>query len=319
MIIVLNNKFRFLRSQCCLTFLRTIFYALFITDGTDARSARQHQMQQTTHIRDAAAMLAQAKHAVCFSGAGMSAESGIPTFRGDDGIWKKHPPALFGNLPGLTLTFLVHPDMLRRFIVEALDAFVSAEPNPGHDALADLEQEGLLRAIITQNIDDLHEDAGSETVLHLHGDIRVFRCTECGHRTRVSAERLGHGLVLMQAPHLGRLGLLRALNRIAKRCPKCNGRTRPDIVFFGESLSRTVMQAAHRHAETCDVMLVIGASGLVYPAAEIPVLAARNGAALIEINPEQSPLTQLASLRISGNVADVLPELAQQAMGLSTE
>lgn len=263
-------------------------------------------------IRTAASLIAGAKHIVCFTGAGISAESGIPTFRGTSGIWEKYPPSLFGNIPGLALAFLLFPGKVRNFAFEAIETIVNTKPNPGHEAIAEMEKVGIISSVITQNIDGLHEAAGSKKVLSVHGSIYVFRCRRCGERTDVDKEWLREAARRLRLARSSRFGLIQTLKGLSTKCEKCGGLKRPDVVFFGESLPADVFSVAYEEALKCNAMLVVGTSGLVYPAANLPLVAYKHQAAIIEVNPENSPLSALAAVRLRGTASEILPALLKE-------
>lgn len=234
----------------------------------------------------AAHWVANAYSITVLTGAGVSAESGIGTFRdAQSGVWAHFDPQQLASPEG----FAADPGLVWRWYMERLATVEQAAPNPGHYALAELARRTPSFTLITQNIDDLHERAGSEDVLHLHGSIGRFHCNGC------------------QAPYT-----LRPDDRSAPLPPSCKFCTdyvRPSIVWFGETLPGRELGAAWRAAEQCDVFLIIGTSGVVYPAAHLPMLARRSGAQVIEINPEASEVSDLADviLRAPGGVA--LPQL----------
>ncbi len=245
--------------------------------------------------------VASSRKAAAFTGAGVSAESGIPTFRGDEGIWREYPPAVYGNLPGLAAAFLFRPRRVAGFAQDALRAFAAAEPNPAHRVLAEWEEEGRIAGVITQNVDGLHQAAGSREVLELHGNVHRLACRSCGHVFPGSRERLRATLgelerLTARRRGPGRRALFRALRSHLVPCERCGRGTRPDVVFFGERLPSGVLEAAARLASSCDLLICAGTSGVVQPAASLPLLAARAGAAVVEINPEPSALTPLADL-----------------------
>lgn len=242
--------------------------------------------------------LESSTYAVAFTGAGVSAESGIPTFRGDEGIWREYPPAVYGNLPGLALAFLFRRRRLARLASEVLTTLLEASPNPCHHALARLEREGPLRAVITQNVDDLHRVAGSMRVLELHGNAFRLRCSRCGLRMDVDRDKALEARDRLLQPGISRRGLLAALMEYAGACGACGGRTRPDVVLFGESLPVDTMNQAMEEASRCDLLLVLGTSSMVYPAAVIPRMALESGAKLVEVNPNASSISSRAHLRI---------------------
>ena len=267
-------------------------------------------------IQEAAKLLIGANKVVCFTGAGISAESGIPTFRGNDGIWKKYPPALYGNIPGLALSFLLRPGRVRDFAADVVQTIAEAEPNPGHYALAELEQHGRLSALITQNIDNLHEEAGSKKVYPVHGSLFVFRCHKCGKRTKITKDELRAMEQELRSSSRSHWGLAFALKKLALPCDDCGGWSRPDIVLFGESLPMDVFNKATRAAKTCDAMLVVGTSGLVRPAADLPVLAIERGVPVIEINPKKSELTEYVTIYLRGTASKIMSLLAKEVLAV---
>ncbi len=242
--------------------------------------------------------LRDSRSALAFTGAGVSEESGIPVFRGSGGLWEEYPPAIYGNLPGLALVFLLRRGRLAGFAAGIVSALAKAAPNPCHIALAAMEREGLLRGVVTQNIDGLHTLAGSGKVLELHGSAYRLRCMRCHATQGVEREKLGEIERRLNSPRITRRDLLRALRCYAPTCPRCGGRTRPDVVFFGEGLPPGVMDEALELASRCDLFLALGTSSLVYPAAMVPRVALDAGARLVEINPHPTALSTLATLRI---------------------
>lgn len=243
-------------------------------------------------------LLESSAYAVAFTGAGVSAESGIPTFRGDEGIWREYPPAVYGNLPGLALAFLFRRHRLASLASQVLTTLLEASPNPCHHALARLEREGLLQAVITQNVDDLHRMAGSTRVLELHGNAFRLRCSRCGLCVDADRDRARQARDRLLQPNITRRALLAALREYAGTCAACGGRTRPDVVLFGESLPVETLNQAMEEASRCDLLLVLGTSSVVYPAAVIPRMALESGARLVEVNPQASSISALAHLRI---------------------
>ncbi|MDH7499253.1 MAG: NAD-dependent deacylase [candidate division NC10 bacterium] len=260
-------------------------------------------------LREAASWIAGARSLVAFTGAGISEESGIPTFRGEGGLWDRYPPERFAHIPGLMAEFLLRPERVAAFLREILQACLDAEPNPAHLALARWEAQGKLRAVITQNIDTLHERAGSRKVIKLHGSIDRLRCTDCGFRQDFDGSQLSRWRAALLPKRMGRRQLWQALKQILSSCPYCGGRRRPDVVLFGDLLPQDAWGEAQGEASLCDLLMVIGTSGLIYPAAEIPLLAKRSGATLIEINPQPTSLTPDANLFLAGKAGEVLKEL----------
>jgi NAD-dependent deacetylase len=218
-----------------------------------------------SEIRAAAALLAAARHLAAFTGAGISVESGIPPFRGPGGLWTRHDPRT------LELSyFRSHPrecwEVLRELFYEHLS---QARPNEAHRVLAHWESRGLLKAVITQNIDNLHFLAGSRNVIEFHGHTRTLSCLGCGQSVKAASLDL---------------------ECLPPRCA-CGGVLKPDMVFFGEDIPLQARQAADQEIEQTDVLLVIGSTGEVYPAASLPWRASELGARIIEINPTPSSFT----------------------------
>jgi NAD-dependent deacetylase len=220
------------------------------------------------------------------TGAGVSAESGIPTFRGSQGLWKQFraeelaTPEAFARDPKLVWEWY---DWRRALIAEA-------QPNAGHLALAAIEERVPMFALITQNVDDLHERAGSRNVLHVHGSIWTLRCTECGF------EQVDKRVPLTEIPPL-------------HRCVTRTGVLRPGVVWFGESLPPDVWEAAERAARQADVFFVIGTSAIVYPAAGLARIAKNAGARVVEINVAKTPHAPLADEFLQGASGEILPRL----------
>lgn len=211
----------------------------------------------------AARLIKNAKRAVAFTGAGISVESGIPPFRGENGLWSKYDPTFLD-----ISYFRSHPEESWKLIKEIFyDFFGKAQPNAAHRVLAKMENEGLIKAVITQNIDHLHQIAGSKNVYEFHGTSRNLICEQCHYRIPVSEVRL---------------------DELPPLCPKCRGVLRPDFVFFGEPIPEPANTLSFREAELADVFLVIGTTGEIMPASLIPGVAKQKGAKIIEINPEIS-------------------------------
>lgn len=238
-------------------------------------------------IDRAARALGTASRVVCLTGAGVSAESGVPTFRdAQTGLWSRFDAEELASPEG----FERDPGLVWRWYMWRLDLLKAAAPNPGHFALAQLA--GLCERflLITQNVDSLHEQAGSGEVLHLHGSLLHFRCNSCAAPHHLTGEQR------------------RAESPPA--CGLCGDLVRPDVVWFGESLPWDAVEEAADAAQGCDAMLVIGTSGLVYPAAQLPLIAKRAGAAVIDVNPEPGPISSIADLFLQGKSGEILPALA---------
>lgn len=262
-------------------------------------------------IKEISQRILESKKVVAFTGAGISAESGIPTFRGQGGIWEKYSPAIYGNLAGLALTFLIRPKKLLRFVTEVYETFSAAQPNPAHLALGRLEQRDQLSSVITQNIDNLQERGGSRNVIKLHGDLYRLRCLKCRAQRPLDPTNFGLVLQELNSTHPGRLGMIRKIREAIPRCLDCGGGMRPDIVFFGEGLPQDEWLRAQSEAQSCDLMMVIGTSALVYPAASIPHLAKSNGATIVEITHEKSSISFFADYILLGNAGEFLPPIVE--------
>lgn len=233
----------------------------------------------------AARILKRAGRVAALTGAGVSAESGMATFRGPDGLWEGHrvedvaTPAAFER----------DPEMVWRFYHARRAALRDLQPNPGHTALATLESRYASGHFVlsTQNVDGLHRAAGSRHLLELHGSLARVRCTECGDR---------------KGEHLNPLPPL-------PKCDRCGALLRPDVVWFYEALPEDAWTAAERSARLCDCFLVVGTSAVVYPAAELIEIAARRGTPVLEVNPAKTPATPLSRVHLHGPSGQVLPRL----------
>ncbi|WP_456477809.1 NAD-dependent protein deacetylase [Geoglobus ahangari] len=207
---------------------------------------------------------------VALTGAGISADSGIPTFRGKDGLWNKYRPEELAT----PQAFAKNPRLVWEWYAWRMEKVFSARPNPAHLALAIMERRGLLKAVITQNVDNLHERAGSRNVIHLHGRIDEMRCLGCGRIVKVA-----------EPP------------KVVPPVCECGEMMRPNVVWFGEALPERELELAMSLCEENSV-LVIGTSAVVYPAAYLPHHAKRNGNMVIEINPDVTPVTDIADLSV---------------------
>jgi NAD-dependent deacetylase len=244
--------------------------------------------------RRAADLLSTARSGLALTGAGVSAESGISTFRGEGGIWTKYDPVKVASID----RFLEDPSAYWSVAKERGSVALAARPNPGHYALAALEAAGLLTAIVTQNTDGLHQDSGSRRVIEVHGSGRTVECLDCGHREP-------------RAEVQARLDV-----ELPPRCKVCGGRhLKPTVVLFGEQMPALAVQEAFELARNADVMLVVGSSLVVHPAADIPLVALRSGARLIVVNAEPTPLDAVADIVIHGRSGEVLPELVSLVAG----
>ena len=247
---------------------------------------------------------------ICLTGAGTSAESGIPTFRGKGGLWEKYNPEIYANTEGLISVLRKHPQDLVNFIVDFYSVLLKAKPNPAHLALSDLEKAGILSSVITQNIDNLHQEAGSRNVIELHGNAFKIRCMRCSKSIKMEKERLKEMIELLQLHRNSRIRLMQVLSHYFPRC-HCGSRYRIDIVLFGEMLSQNELVRAYRHLDRCNVLLIVGSSLVVYPAANIPLYAKERGAKLIEINNEKTAFSGLCDYRIRTKASEACLEILE--------
>lgn len=230
--------------------------------------------------------LISAKKIVALTGAGISAESGIPTFReAQTGLWSKYDPQDLAT----PQAFKKNPKLVWDWYSWRRELISKSHPNPGHYALVELEKQTQSFTLITQNIDNLHSKAGSKNIVELHGNI---------FRTKCSIEN-----TLVNKWDQPRSS--------PPRCPNCRGYLRPDVVWFNENLDPKILQAAVKAAENCDVFLSIGTSSLVYPAANLPIIASHNDCTLIEINPSSTPITSLMDYVLKGASGIVLQKLME--------
>lgn len=240
-------------------------------------------------LRRAAEILTASRAAVAFTGAGVSAESGIPTYRGQGGLWHRYDPYQVASIE----RFRDDPTPYWRVALERGPEMRRAEPNPAHRAIAALQGVGSVVAVVTQNTDGLHQRAGSRQVLELHGNAGWVRCLDCGAlepRPQVQA---------------------RLARELPPRCLLCRrDRLKPTVVFFGEPLPQDVLRRSFELAEDCDAMLCVGSSLVVHPAADIPWRALRHGAPVIVCNDEPTPVDRHADAVLRGRAGELLPELA---------
>lgn len=240
----------------------------------------------TTQIERARFLLTKAKRVAFLTGAGLSAESGVPTFRGGGNslVWRSRP---FAELSSAQLV-REDPKLLWEWFDYRLGVLAKCQPNAAHHTIAQVGATGWFEtvSVVTQNVDGLHTAAGSVGVIELHGNIRVARCTECSYQTEIE------GLPDKVRP---------------PECQECGAAMRPNVVLFGEFLDSQDLNRAQEIARSADVALVIGTSGLVYPANELPLITKSSGGKLIEINPEQTALTDLCDLSVRSSAAHAVP------------
>jgi NAD-dependent deacetylase len=233
----------------------------------------------------ASALLQNSRNGVALTGAGVSTESGIPDFRGKDGLWSRYDPIEYGTLGA----FMASPAKVWHMLAGLLEA-VDAEPNKGHKALATLEQQGLLSGVITQNIDSLHQKGGSKNVIAFHGSLDTFSCLSCG---------TGYNLAFVKESSL------------PPYCTSCNAILKPDIVFYDERIPETVLARTEQMLASADLLLVAGTSCQVQPAARIPFIVFNRGGKIIEINREHA-LRHMAAVTLKGNFSTEMKQLVER-------
>ena len=239
-------------------------------------------------IQRAAKDILHSKKTIAFTGAGISVESGIPDFRGAQGLWQKYDPEEYAHIQA----FYSNPDKVWLMIKDMFSLIMAAKPNPAHMGLAELERMGLLSSVITQNVDGLHQAAGNTNVIEFHGTHRTLSCLKCS--TKIE----GTSLTLEDLP---------------PRCSRCSSLLKPDVVFFGEPIPWEAQIMSFKESKSCKAVLVIGTSAVVYPAATIPITAKERGAIVIEINTEPTPLTnQISDYLICGSAGEIIPAIVEE-------
>jgi len=247
-------------------------------------------MDLETQIEQAARLIVEAEYVVSVTGAGHSTPSGIPDFRSpESGLWTSSNPMEVASIFG----FRQRPESFFEWVRPMVKTLLMAKPNPAHNALADLEAMGCMKAVITQNIDGLHQQAGSQRVLELHGHIREATCIRC-YQTAPSDAFLSDFVESGQIP----------------RCSSCGGIMKPNVILFGEQLPISALNAAWREVRACDLVLVAGSSLSVAPACELPMTAVMHGAKAIVVNYQPTDLDPMAHVVIHQDVAVVLPRIA---------
>jgi NAD-dependent deacetylase len=232
-------------------------------------------------IKKVCEAIREAKHCVVFTGAGISVESGIAPFRGEGGVYNELDP---DNLQ--YKNYINNPTKswktIKQLLFKAGDGY---QPNKAHQVIGKLEEAGMVKAVITQNIDNLHQEGGTNVIYELHGNGKNFVCTKCGHMDEFDAVEIDVDFPI---------------------CSKCGELTKPDFTFFGEDLPMDQFDGAIKHVNECDLMILVGTSGEVYPAAQLPVHSKGNGATIIEINTESSAYTyQIVDTIIQGKAGEV--------------
>ena len=231
-------------------------------------------------------VLKSARSVAVLTGAGISAESGVPTFRGKEGLWKKFRAEELATVEA----FMKNPDLVWEWYMFRRKIINSVSPNPGHYALAEMEKLFDDFTLISQNVDGLHKKSGSENILELHGNILKNKCFDCGksYENDIDPESGGH-----------------------PNCA-CGGRIRPDVVWFGEMLPADAINGAFDAASRAELFLSVGTSAVVHPAASMPIMAKRGGAYLVEVNLEPTPLTEIADCSFQGKSGEILPQIVEK-------
>ena len=235
-------------------------------------------------LQEVAQLIKKSKRGVVLTGAGISAESGVPTFRGQDGLWKQYRPEELATLNA----FLADPGLVWEWYNWRRELINKVKPNPGHYALCEFQNWFEDFTLITQNVDGLHRQAGLEDILELHGNIHRNICVGC-HRPDDEVTEIDPANIAV--------------------CKHCGEKLRPGVVWFGEMLPQGVIQESFKKSETADIFFSVGTSAIVHPAASLPVAAKQNGATLVEINPDRTPLTDLADYYFAAKSGELLPQL----------
>ncbi|MFX1332100.1 MAG: NAD-dependent deacetylase [Promethearchaeota archaeon] len=235
-------------------------------------------------MKEAAKIISDAEYLIALTGAGVSRESNVPTFRGVDGLWRNYDPMELAT----PHAFARSPKLVWEWYSWRQGLISECEPNPAHTTLAEWEANGILSHLITQNVDGLHRRAGSEKVLEVHGDLWATKCTSCSFHGRLDSPAKGIPL-----------------------CPECENILRPDVVWFGESLDGRIMARVYEELASADIILVVGTSALVQPAASFPLVVKHAGGKILEANIEHTPLTLVSDVHVSGKAGEVLPSIGQ--------
>ncbi len=239
-------------------------------------------------IKRATEDIVNSRKTITLTGAGISVESGIPDFRSAQGLWSRYDPEEYAHINA----FRANPEKVWQMLKEMMELVLGAEPNPAHVALAELERMGLLSSVITQNVDGLHQRAGSKEVIEFHGSNHWLVCLGCGYRREASSL---------------------SLEDIPPRCNNCGFILKPDVVFFGEPIPWEAQTKASEEARMCELALVIGTSAVVYPAGEIPIVAKKSGAKVVEINMEPTALTgSVSDYLIQGPAGEILSKIMDE-------
>ncbi|MGC1122054.1 MAG: NAD-dependent deacylase [Candidatus Methanofastidiosia archaeon] len=255
----------------------------------------------TSSLQDLTTAINRSSRIASLTGAGISVASGIPDFRSEGGLWTRYDPSLYASY----LRFMDDPSYFWEMHIEVMHLIDKAQPNPAHRALADLEELGILQGVITQNIDGLHQSAGCTTVYELHGTNRTCSCIACGKKypTKEIADRIFS---------FQKEDLIRKMRK-GDEIPtcKCGGWIKPDVILFGEKMPHETVRAAEELASSCELLLVVGTSLQVQPAASLPFTTKHMGGLIAIINREPTPLDRVADHVFLGKAEEILPELVK--------
>ncbi|MBN2544114.1 NAD-dependent deacylase [bacterium] len=240
------------------------------------------ELETNTELKNA---LLNSSNVVILTGAGISAESGVPTFRDKEGLWKKYRPEELANADA----FMQNPQLVWEWYQWRRRLIHDVKPNPGHYALAEMEKLYPNFTLVTQNVDGLHREAGSSNVVELHGNIRRNKCFDCGKFVEVP------DLDLQETP----------------KCESCGGLIRPDVVWFGEMLPADAINLAFNVSRACDLFISVGTSALVHPAASLPVMAMQGGAYVLEVNPNATAITPSVDHTFYAPSGEILPDIVK--------
>jgi len=257
------------------------------------------KLVEKSKIHHAAEMLSNSKEAIVLTGAGVSTESGIPDFRGEGGIWEKYKPEIYGNIQA----FLKNPAKFWELAQKVAPNLFKAKPNPGHLALAELEKMDLIKAIITQNVDELHQKAGSIIVYEVHGNINRFNCLGC--KASYTKDQI--------------MRKLKKEKKSGPSCDFCSAPLKPSVVLFGEGLPTFEIHMSKDLAQKADVMLIAGSSLMVAPVCDLPLYTLREGGKLIIVNDQQTDLDDRAEIVIHHKTGIILPLIVEEIKKLKAE
>ncbi len=233
-------------------------------------------------VWNASCIIDDAEYLIALTGAGISRESDVPTFRGKDGLWRNYDPMELAT----PQAFARDPKLVWEWYQWRQKLIYECHPNPAHKTLAKWETKDILKHVITQNVDNLHQRGGSKKITQVHGNIFWLKCSSCTYNSS-----------LMTPPEHVPI------------CPECGAKLRPDVVWFGESLDPKVMRKVYAELEKADAIIVIGTSGIVHPAASFPFMVKQNGGGIIEVNLEQTPITSYADVFVQGKAGEILPQI----------